>query len=127
MSETEDEVGYCRPPKHSRFKKGRSGNPFGRPKGAKNIATVVQETLRERVVITENGPRRTVTKLEAAMIQLTKKALCGDLKALQLLTALARSVDEDTNQSDRQDSELDETEEKVLSGIIKRLQSSGGG
>lgn len=77
MSETEDEVGYCRPPKHSRFKKGRSGNPFGRPKGAKNIATVVQETLRERVVITENGPRRTVTKLEAAMIQLTKKALCG--------------------------------------------------
>lgn len=121
------QVGYGRPPERTRFAKGRSGNPSGRPKGSKNIATILHETLRQRIVITENGRRKTVTKLEAAMIQLTEKALAGDLKALQLLTALARSVDERTNQSDSQDSTLDEIDDKVFLGIVKRLQSSGGG
>lgn len=123
----DSQVGYGRPPEHSRFAKGRSGNPLGRPKGSKNIATVLNETLRQKITITENGRRRTVTKLEAAMSQLTQKALSGDLKALQLLTALARSVDDHTSQSDSQESTLDEVDQKVFLGIVKRLQSSKGG
>jgi hypothetical protein len=49
-------VGYGRPPPHSRFKKGQSGNPWGRPPGAKNLKTVLNEALNERVIVVEKWP-----------------------------------------------------------------------
>lgn len=88
------EVGFGKPPVGTRFQKGKSGNPQGRPKGTLNMATVLERTLRERVVINENGRRKTITKLEAAIKQLTNKAASGELKALQLLAALVRSAEE---------------------------------
>jgi hypothetical protein len=88
------DVGYGKPPKHSRFRKGVSGNRRGRPKGKHNIATVLTEVLEEKIVISENGVRRRVTKLEAALIKLANQAASGDPVALRLLTALVRSVDE---------------------------------
>ena len=95
LDKTENtEGGYCNPPKHTRFKKGQSGNPRGRPKGALNMATVLERTLREKIVIDVNGKRKTVTKLEAAINQLANKATSGELKALQLLAALVRSAEE---------------------------------
>src|ERR1700722_14543367 len=68
------DVGFSKPPEESRFRKGVSGNPKGRPKGRPNIATVLERTLQEKVVINENGVRKTVTKLEAAIKQLMNKA-----------------------------------------------------
>jgi hypothetical protein len=64
-NETPGEIGYGKPPKSGQFKKWKSGNPKGRPKGSKNFATVVLREARQRVRV--NGPRgtRTVTKLEA--------------------------------------------------------------
>ncbi len=68
------EVGFGKPPRRTQFAKGKSGNPRGRPKGALNVATILERTLEEEVIITLNGRRRTVTKLQAAIIQLTDKA-----------------------------------------------------
>jgi hypothetical protein len=58
-------VGYGKPPKSGQFAKGNSGNPNGRPKGSKNLASIVLRESRQPVRM--NGPRgtRTVTKLEA--------------------------------------------------------------
>jgi Family of unknown function (DUF5681) len=49
------DVGYGKPPLHSRFKKGRSGNPHGRPKGSSNMSTLLDHALNEQVVVSENG------------------------------------------------------------------------
>lgn len=118
------QVGYCNPPEHTRFKKGQSGNPKGRPKGTLNMATVLERTLREKVVINENGRRRTVTKLEAALKQVTNKAASGELKALQLLAALVRSAEERALRAPARSSDLDEMDEKVVLGILQRLEAS---
>jgi hypothetical protein len=88
------DVGYGKPPKRSRFRKGVSGNRKGRPIGKRNIATVLTEILEEKIVIDKNGVRRTVTKLEAALIKLVDQAASGDPVALRLMTALVRSADE---------------------------------
>jgi hypothetical protein len=87
-------VGYRNPPEKSRFKTGQSGNPQGRPKGALNMATILERTLREPVIIVENGRRRTVAKLEAALTQVVNQAASGKLKAVQLLATLVRSAEQ---------------------------------
>ena len=49
------EIGYSRPPRHSRFVPGQSGNPRGRQKGVRNLATDVKRTLEAPVKLTEQG------------------------------------------------------------------------
>jgi hypothetical protein len=120
-------AGYCNPPEHTRFKAGQSGNPHGRPKGTLNMATVLERTLREKVVVNENGKRRTITKLEAAIKQLINKAASGELKALQLLAALVRSAEERGIQAAVPSSALDEVDEKVVLGILERLEAVSKG
>lgn len=120
-------VGYCSPPEHTRFKKGRSGNPQGRPKGTLNLASVLERTLREKVVVNENGKRKTVTKLEAAVKQLINKAASGELKALQLLTASVRSAEERAIQAPATNPALEEVDENVLLGILKRWGAASKG
>jgi hypothetical protein len=81
--ETDNEVGYKKPPKHSQFKKGQSGNPRGRPRGAKNAVNLIEEALDKKIVVTENGRRRKISKAEAMATQLANRAAQGDYKATQ--------------------------------------------
>lgn len=83
-------VGYGKPPKHSQFRKGTSGNRKGRPKGSKNVATIWRNELSARVSIIENGKRRTISKVEAAFKQLANKAASGDIKSINTLIKLAK-------------------------------------
>jgi hypothetical protein len=81
-------VGYRRPPKEHQFQKGRSGNPKGRPKGVKNLATDIDEERRELLKISEGGKQRVITKQRAMVKCLVNKAVKGDTKAMALLVAL---------------------------------------
>jgi hypothetical protein len=121
------EVGFGKPPGQTRFRKGVSGNPNGRPKGALNLATVLERTLREKVTVNENGKKRTISKLEAAVKQLTNKAASGELKALQLLAGLVRSAEERALQVPAPDSALGELDQQVVFGILKRLETADKG
>jgi hypothetical protein len=120
-------VGYGRPPKNSQFKKGQSGNPKGRPKGTQNLATVLANELRERVVINENGQRRTVTKMVAATKQLVNRAAGGDMKALQLLWVLVRSAEEQAVGAAAPAAVLAAVDTRVMQGILERFNAAKKG
>jgi len=115
------DVGYGRPPQDTRFKKGASGNPKGRPKGSRNVAAVFAKTLREKVVINEHGKRKAITKLEAAIKQFVNKAAGGDLRALQMLVNLSREA-EARELSSPERSIIAEFDQRVIEGIVRRFQ-----
>jgi hypothetical protein len=83
----DDEVGYCKPPKRTQFKPGQSGNPKGRPKGAKNFSTKVHEVLSLPVKITQGKRQTSVPTDVAVLMRIREKALNGDLRAGERLLA----------------------------------------
>ncbi|MEO9574952.1 MAG: DUF5681 domain-containing protein [Roseobacter sp.] len=82
------EVGYGKPPTSTRFKKGRSGNPRGRPKGAKGVQASLKRELESKIMVQEGNRRVRITKAEAMAKQLMNKALKGDDKAMMALLKL---------------------------------------
>ena len=88
-----NKIGYAKPPKHTRFAKGRSGNPKGRPMGSKNLAMMMIEELTQPVPIVENGKRTKIPKIRAAVRQALNRAMVGDFKALQQIVIMLRSHD----------------------------------
>jgi hypothetical protein len=91
VSDREYAVGKGKPPKHTRFRKGKSGNPTGRRRGSLNMATLLERALNERVAVTENGKHKTITKLQAMLKQLANKAASGDTRVIRLLMPLAET------------------------------------
>lgn len=89
------EVGHGRPPKGTRFRKGQSGNPKGRPKGSRNISTDAKEMLNQKVPIVVDGKRKKVTVQLANLMRLMEKALSGDIKAMTQVQALAERFNDD--------------------------------
>src|SRR5919106_1065841 len=79
------DVGYGRPPKHTQFKKGQSGNPKGRPKGAKNLRTILNSVLDKAIKVHEEGEPRSMSRLEALCTSLYARALKGDNRAVELI------------------------------------------
>jgi hypothetical protein len=85
-------IGYGRPPAHTRFKPGQSGNPKGRRKGQRNVRTVVDDALNQRIKIREGDRSRSVTKLDAVIMTMVNAALKGDAKAQASLITMMRSL-----------------------------------
>jgi len=83
-------IGYRRPPASGQFKKGSSGNPKGRPKGSRNFVTLLQSELGQKIVVSENGRKKSITRLEALVKRLVSGALQGDPKQLLNLVEILR-------------------------------------
>ena len=107
------EVGYGKPPRHTRFKKGQSGNPRGRPRASKNLSTLLTEVLNERVTVAENDGRRKITKREAIIIQLVNRSAQADLQAIRILLDMLRQIEIRT-EADTADSPVGLADEKVI-------------
>ena len=91
--ETSDDVfavGYKKPPQHSRFQPGSSGNPSGKQKAVRNLGSDVKRTLEVPVRLNEQGKARRVSTQEAALLRLREMALKGDARSLDRLLALAQ-------------------------------------
>ena len=92
------EVGYGKPPQHSRFRPGQSGNPAGRRKGVRNLATDVKRTLTVPVKVKENGRSRKISTQEGVLMRLREKALQGDARALDRVVELAQRFNNDAGE-----------------------------
>ena len=116
------EVGYGKPPSESRFQKGASGNPKGRPKGSKNLATVVLKESRERVRV--NGPRgvHTITKLLATVKQLGNKSAQGELRAAKEFLNLVKQSEESVS-SGASPLPMNELDRQVIESLRRRMAS----
>ena len=115
------EIGYGKPPPHTRFKKGQSGNPRGRPPGAKNLKTLLSEALNEMVVVTENGGRRKVTKRRAIITQLVNRSATADFRAIKILLDIVRDIERQSELTTPEISNFSEADEKVLEQIKARF------
>ena len=115
-------IGYGRPPKATQFKPGQSGNARGRPKGSLNVASVLERTLREPLVITDGGRKRVITKLEAAVKQLANKAASGDARAIQLLIGLTQAAEDRPGGTPATREALPEADREVMKGLVARIQ-----
>ena len=115
------EVGYGKPPCHTRFAQGQSGNPRGRPFGAKNLSTLLSDTLNETVIVTENGGRRKVTKRQAIIAQLVNRSASADFRAIKILLDIVRDIERQTEPSSPESSDFSEADEMVLEQIKARF------
>ena len=118
------QIGFGKPPKRTQFKPGQSGNAKGRPKGSLNLSTILHRELKERVVINENGRRKTISKFEAAMKQMVNKSASGDLNAQKLLYSTLRSAAEEMERSPVQPKGMTDSDQKVMQGVLGRLALS---
>ncbi len=117
------EVGYGKPPRHTRFKKGEpSANPRGRP--AKNLMALLVEGLNKPVVVTEDGQRRTITVREAIVTQLINKSATADLRATKMLLDMIKDAEKQTAAASPPEKPFRFTaaDEEVVDQLIERLR-----
>lgn len=91
-SEDDDAVGYGKPPRHTRWKPGQSGNPRGRKRGSRGLKTDLHAELESKMTIQINGQKVTASKQELMLKTLCARAASGDLRATGRLIDLVMTV-----------------------------------
>src|SRR5262249_38820791 len=115
-------IGYGKPPKQAQFKKGKSGNPRGRPKGSLNLSTDLAAELSEQITLREGDRSRRVSKQRALIKSLLAKALQGDVRATTAVLALYARVITETPEEHNDPTEADKLQ--ILRGFAPRLLKS---
>ena len=92
MRDGEEEVGYKKPPMRTRFKKGQSGNPAGRPRNSKNLDTLMLQELDRKIQIKVGPVERRISKREAIARRIVDGALKGNPRQLEFLFRYMREL-----------------------------------
>lgn len=116
------EIGYGKPPKHTRWQKGQSGNPSGRPKGARGLKTDLNAELVSHMEIQINGQRISGTKQRLMLKTLSARAAAGDVKAIKTMIDLVMQVfgPEDRGDGSKR---LSAQDQQILDQLLGRLPS----
>lgn len=117
-----EQVGYKKPPKHSQFKPGQSGNPKGRPKGARNQDTIVTEIMSCRLEDLKKKDKAKLSNRELVIMKLLEKALKGDQRAidkvLDLDAKIQAKIAEANNSVSKTLKEIDEHDKAMLADLF---------
>lgn len=119
----DNKAGYGKPPKNGQFKKGKSGNPKGRPKDAKSLKTVVQKELAGKLEIKLHGKPKKVTKLEALVMKLMTDALNGQAKAQSEVLKLAGLYALEVADGPEASLPASEEDQAVIDAFVKRMMA----
>jgi len=113
-----DEVGYGKPPRAHQFKPGKSGNPKGRPKGAKSEETLLRELLQQKISLNERGKTRRITVLEGILRRIAEDCLKGNTKSAAFLLNRLNAI----TSGEPVESALSEDDDAVLQAYIQKCQ-----
>ena len=116
------EVGYRKPPRHTRFTKGHSGNPQGRPPEAKNLSNLLLQELNQRVIVAVDGKRKAITKWRAFIKQLVDRAAAGDWRAGKLILDLYSGIESRVEATSAQTADFTDADLKVIDQLKARLR-----
>ena len=125
MSETEHEyaANYRKPPLHTRFKKGQSGNPRGRPK--KDLPALLVAALNEPVYVTTNGRRRRITKREAIVARMVNESARANLRATKMLIDMMKDAEKKTGtEPPPEPHRFAPADKEVIKGVVERIRGA---
>ena len=114
-------VGYGRPPLSSRFKQGVSGNVRGRPKGQKNLKTLIKRAMAAQVSVREGSRSTKVSKLEAVVLRQLQTALKGDDRSAMAVIKMATQLGLlDESDSNTETMGLSDSDEQIVQELLNR-------
>jgi hypothetical protein len=119
------EIGYGKPPKHGQFRPGQSGNRKGRPKHRRNLRSVVEDAMNEKIPVRSGSRERMMTATEALVHTTLTRALKGDQKAVATMLALMRAcamLDEEAVST--ASAPLTENDTAVIEEFFRRQQNA---
>jgi Family of unknown function (DUF5681) len=115
-------VGYGKPPITSRFKPGQTGNAKGRPKGHKNLKTLIRQAMTARIVIQEGSSNRQVSKIEGVVLRQLQNALKGNDRSAMAVIRMALQLGflDDVADGNQTEATLSATDERILQELLAR-------
>jgi hypothetical protein len=114
------EVGYKKPPRHTRFQKGRSGNPHGRPR--QSLAKLIDEALNRKTVMAVDGKRCRISKREAIVAQLIDRSATADLRATKILLDILKDLERRAEAETAAPAALTPADRAVIANLLARLR-----
>jgi Family of unknown function (DUF5681) len=123
MAEDKNRVGYGRPPVHTRFPPGKSGNPDGSRKKSKDLNARLKKAAEEKVEVQEGGRKRKVKKIDLAMTQMMNKAAQGQPTFVKM--ALKEFQSAEASEPSAMPHELSDSDLEVITLVIRRIRQQG--
>jgi len=117
--------GYGKPPRANRFGKGNSGNPSGRPKGSKNLRTLIKQAAAKKVSVYEDGKTTRKTKMDIAVTQMFNKAVKGEPRFTQMAIEHYGNA-ENAPAADNSVDSFQEADAAVVAEIVARIRRGTG-
>jgi hypothetical protein len=115
-------VGYGKPPAASRFKRGQTGNPKGRPKGQKNLKTLIRQAMTAKISVQEGSSNRQVSKIEGVVLRQLQNALKGNDRSAMAVIRMALQLGflDDSSENHQIEDALSAADERILQELINR-------